>query len=265
MLDPSLWDSETFGALSFGARILWVGCISNADDEGRLKASEAFLRASVFRYDDPTSLSIHGWLSELSVNGMLVLYEVSGRDYAYLPKWLEYQTINRPSKSKLPGPHEVLIEDSVRAHAEVKRSEVKGSEEKEPSSPSGDDGRHPELLDLTADTATNRWLRKLMDKRPGAGHPLRDLQPHEMADSRLRVDDLIEEFGEARASDLLDQIFARSPKPTSAKQAVLYIRKFTEAEDARTPNQAAATRGPLAGTTRASRIVRADGSHGGPV
>lgn len=123
MLDPSLWDSETFGALSFGARILWIGIISNADDEGRIKASEAYLRANVFRYDDPDSLSVHEWLSELSVSEALVLYEVSGHAYAYLPKWLEYQKINRPSKSKLPPPPECLTEPSLSPHSEENRSE----------------------------------------------------------------------------------------------------------------------------------------------
>ena len=128
MIDPSLWDSETFGGLSHGARILWIGCISNADDAGRLKASEAFLRACVFRYDRPASVKIHEWLSELSVNEMLVPYEVDGHQYAVIPKWLEYQTINRPSPSKIPEPPGGLHEDSLMAHPEVKRSEVKGRE-----------------------------------------------------------------------------------------------------------------------------------------
>ena len=34
-IDPSLWDHEELNALPIPARYLFIGIISNADDEGR--------------------------------------------------------------------------------------------------------------------------------------------------------------------------------------------------------------------------------------
>lgn len=56
MIDPGIWTSEDFANLSMLARLVWVGLISNADDEGRGKANTAYLKSQLFPYDDELSL-----------------------------------------------------------------------------------------------------------------------------------------------------------------------------------------------------------------
>ena len=38
MIDPNFWESEDVSRLSLFARLLFIGMISNADDEGRGRA-----------------------------------------------------------------------------------------------------------------------------------------------------------------------------------------------------------------------------------
>ena len=52
MIDPRIWEDEHFGKLSDKAKVLFVSCISNADDDGRLSANPANLRALAFRFDE---------------------------------------------------------------------------------------------------------------------------------------------------------------------------------------------------------------------
>lgn len=134
MIDPSFWDDETLGVMSSDHRILFIACLSNADDEGRLKGSPEFLRKMAFGYRDDISVSdVDQWIRELcaSVRG-LVRYVVDGRTYIEFTNWGKYQTINRPSKSSIPPYiHGAFSESSVSPHAEEKGIEKKRIEEKE--------------------------------------------------------------------------------------------------------------------------------------
>ena len=52
MIDPNIWQSEDVAELSMFARLLLIGLISNADDEGRGKANPVFLKSTIFPYDE---------------------------------------------------------------------------------------------------------------------------------------------------------------------------------------------------------------------
>ena len=52
MLDSGLWSNEHFAQLPPMARLLLIGMINHADDQGRIKAHPAYLRSIVFPYDD---------------------------------------------------------------------------------------------------------------------------------------------------------------------------------------------------------------------
>ncbi|GAI89517.1 unnamed protein product, partial [marine sediment metagenome] len=57
MVDPLFWDDHYIATLTRDERILVLGCTGNADDEGRLKAHPAYLKASIFMYDDDLDAS----------------------------------------------------------------------------------------------------------------------------------------------------------------------------------------------------------------
>jgi len=106
MIDPSFWEDEGIGSLNRDERLFFIGCFSNADDEGRLVANAHRLKSAIFSYDDdltPADVlrirdSVAGKLNGLSV------YEVQGKEYICLTHWDIYQSINHPTPSRLPAP-----------------------------------------------------------------------------------------------------------------------------------------------------------------
>lgn len=105
-LRPEVWDDEAVGSVCRDARLLFVGLITQADDEGRFRARSALLRARVFPYDDLSAHEVDAWLEALHAAQLIVLYEVAGERYGYLPGWRSNQKIDRASASRLPAPPE---------------------------------------------------------------------------------------------------------------------------------------------------------------
>lgn len=104
MIDPGIWTSEDYSSLSILARLIWVGLISNADDEGRGKANTSYLKSQLFPYDDELSLKkIETSLKEIEKLMSIKFYEVNGKKYYQLTKWDKFQKIDRPSVSQIPA------------------------------------------------------------------------------------------------------------------------------------------------------------------
>lgn len=108
MITNGIFADEELSQLSLGARLLFIGMITNADDEGRLSINPKLLKAKVFPLDDDiTSLEVHEFLEEIVQRlKSVVFYAVDGKTYAQFTKWSEYQTIrsDRKRDSKLPPP-----------------------------------------------------------------------------------------------------------------------------------------------------------------
>lgn len=146
MIDPDFWTDEALGTLPVVGRLLFMGLISNADDEGRLRGNPALLKSTIFPYDeDLTAADLDDQLDALAERRLIQRYTVDAQAYIHAVNFKKHQTINRPSPSKLPPPPEdsgtatvPLSEDSVSEHEqvtpklrEVKLSEVKLSKENE--------------------------------------------------------------------------------------------------------------------------------------
>jgi hypothetical protein len=102
-IKPEFWQSERLSTVSREARLLFVGLWSMADDSGRTRAASRLLASTLFPYDEDARGLIDGWLAELSRIGAVRVYEVDSCHYLEIPKWLEHQKIDKPSKSKLPA------------------------------------------------------------------------------------------------------------------------------------------------------------------
>lgn len=103
-------------------RLFYIALWTEADDEGRFRAHPRRVLGALFPYDEDLSAEqIETWMVRLAATGRLVLSEVDGERYGWLPKLAEHQSINRPTPSKLP-PHGVLSESSVSAHVVVSAS-----------------------------------------------------------------------------------------------------------------------------------------------
>lgn len=105
MLSPDIWESESFSLLSDQAKIVFIGLISLADDDGRGKANPAFIKSTLFPYDEKRRVAdVKSALLEIARCMSTQFYSVDGNDYYFMKNWKKWQKIDKPSKSKLPAP-----------------------------------------------------------------------------------------------------------------------------------------------------------------
>ncbi len=103
-IDPGIWTSEQFCNLSSCARLLWIGMISNADDEGRLKGSAQYLKMIIFPGDAHTAKDLTKWKEEIVTQKLVQSYNANGSEYLYLPTFKQHQYMTKKFDSKLPTP-----------------------------------------------------------------------------------------------------------------------------------------------------------------
>ena len=105
-LKPEVWQDEKVGALDPGARLLFVGLITMADDSGRVRELPRLILGHVFPYDDVPPAKLSRWLSEIADAGMVMRYEIDGGKYLAFRHWSKHQKVDRASDSELPPPPE---------------------------------------------------------------------------------------------------------------------------------------------------------------
>lgn len=102
---PSLWEDPDLGRVTPLAQLLYIGCFSNADDDGRLIGDAAFLKAQVFRYRSISLQQIEKLRGELDgACSNFVVYEVDGVTYITFTNWDEWQKPKYRKPSKFPPP-----------------------------------------------------------------------------------------------------------------------------------------------------------------
>ena len=144
MIDPNIWASEDMGKLTLRQRLIVIGLFSNADDYGKGKAKPAYVRSTIFPYDD---IPLHDIIDDLETIRAVVsidLYEVEGNSYYKFIHWDKWQTVQKPQKSIIP---ESVQNDSLLIPyqlspkgKEEKGKEEKGKEEKEKETPTALEG-----------------------------------------------------------------------------------------------------------------------------
>ena len=102
-IKPEFPQSESMGAISRDARLLFCLLWTVCDDEGRTRGASRMLASLLFPYDDDAPSLIEGWLSELESVQCIVRYSVAGSTYLQVCNWLIHQKIDKPSKSRLPA------------------------------------------------------------------------------------------------------------------------------------------------------------------
>ena len=106
MITSEIWFNEKVASLPDAGRLLFIGIFSNADDDGRLKASAKFLKAHIFPYDDDkTSKLIKELRDKCAELGLIRLYTNGTQEFLDIPGWYEHQQIrkDRYTPSKLPS------------------------------------------------------------------------------------------------------------------------------------------------------------------
>lgn len=90
-IDPGLWGNPAFAALPTAARVLYIGLISCADPEGRLRADPRQLRVWIFPYNSLSPEEMQSYLEVLHGKGLIELYQVDGQQYAAHPHWSRHE------------------------------------------------------------------------------------------------------------------------------------------------------------------------------
>ena len=106
-IKPEFWEDEKVGMLSRNARLLFIATLNLADDEGLLRWTPAYIKASVFMYDDDMGIrDVNKLMDELVDSGVIFAYAggVSHQKLALVVNFHKHQRINRPSPGKLPPP-----------------------------------------------------------------------------------------------------------------------------------------------------------------
>lgn len=106
-IKPELFSSASAKRLPMGARWLFAGLLTEADDDGRLLASARKIAGNVFPNDDDvTEAHVEGWLCSLEAKGMIAFYVVGGVRYLHIPNFRKHQRVSHPTPSRLPAPPE---------------------------------------------------------------------------------------------------------------------------------------------------------------
>jgi hypothetical protein len=138
-IKPEIWMSPQVMNLSHGARLLFIGLITQSDDEGRGTADPRRVKASIFGGDDVTSEQVRQWLEECTKQRLATVYETESHGALYqLPTWKQHQSIDRPKKSTYPGPSDRRAVDDPssndrRTIDDASRDHARGSEGSEGS------------------------------------------------------------------------------------------------------------------------------------
>lgn len=167
MIDPSMWINEDFGTLSTLAKLVFIGLFSNADDEGKGKASPAYIKAVLFPYNDDLRIAdIEKALLEISSKMSVIFYSCDENKFYTLTSWNTFQKIDKPSESKIPDYDETNPNIS-RLFAE---GSPKGSRGVPPKRKEGNrkevEKNRIEIKEIYNSTCTNLpQVQKLTDKR----------------------------------------------------------------------------------------------------
>jgi hypothetical protein len=156
-IKPDFWTDEKLTECSPIARLLFIGLLNFADDNGNLTRSSKKIKMQVFPAD---MIDCEPLIGELITHGVLSEYSVSGEKYLNIKGFTKHQLINRPSKTNIPvmevtesslNTHGVLSESSLteRKGEEGSGEEGKGKDKPYSSSASAADPcPHASIIEL---------------------------------------------------------------------------------------------------------------------
>jgi hypothetical protein len=105
-LKPEHKTHRKVGPLDDRSYRLWVGLVTEADDQGRFIADPEQLRVTVFPYQRLAVAKLEASLQTLAATGLIGLYRDNGCRYGVFWSWTDHQKISHPAPSSFPTPPE---------------------------------------------------------------------------------------------------------------------------------------------------------------
>lgn len=113
-IKPEFWDDEKMAAVSRDARLLFVGMLNFAEDNGVIKGHTSWIRSRIFPYDVMEPSQVEGWLKELEAIRAIIPFTDSGEKYFFIRNFVKHQKIDKPNKNPSnPEPPEGIGEQSA--------------------------------------------------------------------------------------------------------------------------------------------------------
>jgi hypothetical protein len=130
-IKPDFWEHPVMSKQSDTTKLLAIGLLNVADDEGYFYAEPRMIRNAIRPLDDDSRITT-GSLRELSNLGYIsVKNHPTHGDIGFIPSFLNHQVINKPKPSKLKelyeyGNYTVLIRDEYRPERKGKEQGKEG-------------------------------------------------------------------------------------------------------------------------------------------
>jgi len=138
-IKPDFFTSDVISGLGFAERLTFIGLWTASDDEGRGAADPRLIKAALWPLDDAVTVRrVERVMQSLAGAGLILLYNVNGRNVFQVTNWKEHQRVSHPSPSRFPAPDSrdeiqeasgMIPEDSCRA-SKLFPGEGKGRERK---------------------------------------------------------------------------------------------------------------------------------------
>jgi hypothetical protein len=109
-MKPEFFGSPKTAKVSIGARLTFLGLLTESDDEGKLLGAAKRIAGALFPNDDDvTPRKVSAWLDELERARFILRYAVDGVEYVFIPGFAEHQRVSHPTPSRIPGPPPELL------------------------------------------------------------------------------------------------------------------------------------------------------------
>ncbi len=123
MITTEIWQDDFIGSLSFFERLMWLGLITLADDQGRLINNPVIVMAHAFPYDRNVTFSqVSTTLEKIVKAGKVVAYEVNGKGLLQIVNWWNHQSPQWVQSSKYPAPQGWV--DRIKRHTSDNKVEM---------------------------------------------------------------------------------------------------------------------------------------------
>ena len=165
---PEFWVHPVMSRLPYDTRILALGLLNVADDEGYFDADPAYIRAAVLFRED--SSNVRRMLDELSRSGWITLCGTPERPIGCVVNFRKHQRVDRPQPSRLK--QYALVESSTNDRRvlddQSTQDQGTGKGKDTPIVPKGDEAveedalllRAKGIFRMRAGTALDRSMRR---------------------------------------------------------------------------------------------------------
>jgi hypothetical protein len=164
-IKPEFWQHPVMSRLPYDTRILALGLLNLADDEGYFSADTDYIRGAVLFRED--SSNVRRMLDELSRSGWITLCGTLERPIGRVVHFRKHQRVDRPQPSRLK--QYALDESSTndRRPLDDQSTQEQGKESNTPIVPKGDENPEP-----PAEEKPETLLRAMALFRMRPGTPL---------------------------------------------------------------------------------------------